>query len=200
MNDFFLDCLRDLKVLRGINQYEDLLAKGEKGKQEGRKLIQALIATCGQFNYIPDEVKQRVIRQRILDDPDFYNLNASKVWHWLNGVAGKYYNHGSTDAPISNAEPLSENTQKLISDFMARLLSGQGMKGVPTASNAELEAIRNEDANREKRTALSASYRLDPAYVRELELKIEWARLNTNLLTGAILPGSPSFDEWVANQ
>lgn len=201
MNEFFLNCLRELKVLRGINQYEDLLAKGDKGKDECRKLINALVTTCNQFNYIPDEAKQRVIRQRILDDYEFYNLNASKVWHWLNGISNKYYNNSNAElVEISNAQPLSENTQKMISDFMARLMSGDGMKSVPRASNEEIEAIKNEDANRVKPKAHSAGYRLDPDYVRTIELKVIWARENTNLLTGSIIPGRPTFEEWIENQ
>lgn len=198
MNEFFLNCLREIKVLRGVNQYEDLLSKGDKGKEECRKLINALVTTCNQFNYIPDDAKQRVIRQRILDDPEFYNLNASKVWHWLNGISNKYYNNcNSEPVQVSNAEPLSENTQRMISEFMSRLISGDGMKSVPRASNAELEAIKNEDQDRIKPRAHSAGYRIDPDFVRTIELKVIWARQNTNLLTGSIIPGCPTFDEWI---
>jgi hypothetical protein len=195
MRTFFIDCLKSLKVTRGINQYEDLASKGEQGREELKKLLQALITTCNQFNYIPDEAKQRVISQRILDDPEFYNLNASKVWHWLNGVSSKYYNT-QEDKPIENAQELSAETQKLISEFMGRLLDG-GIKVVPAASNAEIKAIKTQDDDRVKRKAYSAGYKPDHEFGRMMELKVQWAAECTNLLTGSLKPGCPTFEQWI---
>lgn len=200
MRDFLIDCLRNLKISRGLNQYEDMKAKGDAGAVELQKLVNAMITVCNSYNYIPDDAKKRVISQRILDDPELYNLNASKIWRWLNDVSGKYYNVQPEAESVSNATQLRPETQQLISDFMNRLMTKQTFRSVPSIDSSDVKKIEQEDADRIRPRAESVNIHYTSREDLELnELKRQYALQCTDLYTGSVKPGYPTFQEWLKN-
>jgi hypothetical protein len=198
MRDFFIECLQNLKAYRGLNQYEDYLSKGLKGANEMNQLIQAMVKVCNGFNYIPKEVQMRTIQKRIIDDSELYNLNAHKIWQWLNAISGKYWN--GTDAeimqPESNASELSPEFQDYLNRWFSEF-EKNGINRVPEVSAKDIKAIENEDENRQQRKGLSTGMKYSTFdELADIGLKVQWAKECTNLLTGSIKPGCPTFEQW----
>lgn len=199
MRQFYTECLKNLKVMRGLNQYEDYLSKGDRGVGEMNALIQALISVSNSFSYIPQEVQQNIIRQRILDDPELYNLNAAKIWAWLNAISSKYYHHTTEEEKVaykSTECEISPSTQAMIQQFINDLSSGGGLRSVPQVSQAEINAIENEEQQRSKGLSTGLKYGT-PEQDRIRELKAEYGRKYADLYTGRPKPGSPSLDDWI---
>lgn len=87
------------------------------------------------------------------------------------------------------------DVDKMLEDFKRSLLNSK-VKGMPQLTKAEIKTEGQSEPPRKKSTA-SAQYLTTPEQAREKEMKIEWARLHTDLYTGKVKEGSPSFDEWV---
>jgi hypothetical protein len=171
MRDFFIECLQNLNAYRGLNQYEDYLSK---------------------------EVQMRTIQKRIIDDSELYNLNAHKIWQWLNAISGKYWN--GTDAeimqPDANASELSLEFQDYLNRWFAEF-EKKGINRVPEVSAKDIKAIENEDENRQQRKGLSTGMKYSTFdELADIGLKVQWAKECTNLLTGSIKPGCPTFEQW----
>lgn len=198
MRDFFIECLQNIKALRGLNQYDDYMAKGLKGANEMNQLIQAMISVCNGFSYIPQEVQQRTIRKRLVDDPELYNLNAHKIWLWLNQISGKYWNaaEGEITQPKPNASELSPEFQDYLNRWFADF-EKKGINRVPDVSSKEIKDIANEEENRQQRKGLSTGMKYSTFdELADIGLKVQWAKECTNLLTGSIHPGCPTFEQW----
>lgn len=80
MYDFFTDELKSLKALTGIRQWENLNELDEPIKAINN-LIELMIreTESDPFDKIKPIVKQRIIHEAILNDPDFIGLNAKFV-------------------------------------------------------------------------------------------------------------------------
>lgn len=203
MKEYFKQLMGDLKSLRGINQYEEMKSK-PNGAEELQKLYEAVRAVWNSFSYIPDSVKEYTIRQRIIDDPEFYNLNASVVYRYLNAISGKYWNKGSSDTTEvekvsykSNASELSPETQAMVMKFMNDLLENSRFQYIEPVTERELKDLKEDD---ERKYPKALSKNLQSTTREEMELfekKIEWARECTHLHTGELLPNKPTFQEWL---
>lgn len=202
MREFFIELLKELKMLTGVKQYEEIASIEDKDHAQKtlNDLTRALCNVCGTFNYIPDEDKKKIIRKKLLEDVKFYGLTAQKVWQYLNSVSDKYWKesaHIETNKLIEEdreLKPLSAETQKMIDDYLKELSTGIGSR---TITNVEIEKqkIKREDSQKK---ALSSGYKSPSAdYVRTQELKRQWARENTDLQLGTILPNRPNFEEWL---
>lgn len=202
MRDFFIECLQSLKAVRGLKQYEDYLSNGLKGANEMKEVVDAMVRVSNGFGYIPKDVQQRTIRKRLIDDNEMYNLNAHKIWQWLNAISGKYWNaaEGEITQPAANASELSPEFQDYLNRWFADF-EKKGINRVPDISANDIKAIANEDENRVKPRGLSTGMKYGTAeQLEELELKRRWAKECTNLYTGEILPGMPNFQQWCKQQ
>lgn len=95
---------------------------------------------------------------------------------------------------VSNAKEVSPETQQLINDFMINLLKEGGMRGVPSVDYKDL--LDAKLPLKEKAASQGVKYSSWDE-IRDFELKIEWARECTHLHTGDLLPGKPTFQEWL---
>ena len=179
MRDFFVKCFKDLHSLTGLKQYVELCANSSTETEAQTKLdeiIMGMIRVSNSFNYIPLDKQQEIIRQRIIDDPDFYALNARVVYKWLNAKAAIYF-HEEAHKPGNepNATPvtwddLSPETQKLFSAFLVDLGNDMkpGMKKVPTVTQKEIDDLKMEDLEqREGKESLAKAYAADRALLAE---------------------------------
>lgn len=116
MRQFFLDLLNNLDKLAGLRQAEKIYASHDdpaEAKKEISQLITVLVSVADQFTTIPEEHKQRIIRNAVMTDPEFTSLNARIVYKWLNGQKDKFYKelaHQPTvikeeDKPIPKDDP-----------------------------------------------------------------------------------------------
>lgn len=209
MRSFFKSELETLKIKTGLNQYETLSAMKDNegnpiGAQTISKLLDALCLVCDGFGYIPDPDKKRIIQAAIINDQDFTGLNSRVVWKWLNAQSAKYFKeaaHIKEPDPIPVAyNKLSPETKAEVDDFIRKLQSqGNGLKTVPVVSQAEIDSIRMEDLEeREGKRAESVGVHYTTQEEAELrDKKIEWARLYTDLYTGKLKEGAPSFSDWL---
>jgi len=197
MKEYFKQLMSDLKSLRGINQYEEMKSK-PNGAEELQKLYEAVRAVWNSFSYIPDSVKEYTIRQRIIDDPEFYNLNSAVVYKWLNNISGKYWNHTEEyTQEQSNAKEVSPQTQAMIQKFMNDLLENSRFQYIEPVTERELKDLKEDD---ERKYPKALSKNLQSTTREEMEMfekKIEWARECTHLHTGELLPNKPTFQEWL---
>lgn len=209
MKIFFEQCLRDLHQLTGLKQYIEICNKPTKqeAETEFNSLIESMIFICNQYPYIPDSEKQKVIKSRMMDTPEFYGLNARFVKLALERVKDLYWKEQAyieTNALLSkesNAVPLeecSEETQRLVKEMTLKLASGSIQKIEP-ANDRELKAIQTEDELRVKKEALSKGYPIATAEELERrELHLEWIKECTDKITGKLLPGALNESDWLA--
>lgn len=198
MRQFYTECLKTLKITRGLNQYEDFLAKGDRGVKEMNDLINAMVTVSNSFNYIPKEAQQNIIKKRIIEDPDLFNLNASKIWAWLNAVSGKYYFTTEEEKVSykSRNEEISPSTQAMIQRFIDDLSSGGGLRAVPKVSQNDINKIALEEEQRTKALSTGLQYGT-PEQDRIRELKMEYGRVHADPYTGRTKPGHPTLDEYL---
>jgi len=186
MKSFFEQCLRDLHQLTGLKQYIDIcnLPSKEEARTVFNALVDSMVFICNQYPYIPDTEKQKVIKSRMMDTPEFYGLNARFVKLALERVKDIYWKEqayietnalnaqGSTGVPF---EELPEETQRLYNETMAKLAQGTIQTVDPVNAN-ELKVIQTEDELRVKKEAKSAGYNWQAANEKYLAEK---ARLKT---------------------
>jgi hypothetical protein len=198
MRQFFTECLQNLKVLRGLNQYEDYLSKGERGIREMNDLIQHLISISNSFNYIPIDVQQNTIKKRIIEDPELFNLNASKIWSWLNAISNRYYFTSEQEKVSykSSNEEISPSTQAMIQQFINDLSAGGGLRSVPAVSPNDIKKIQIEDEQRTHGLSTGLKYGT-PEQDRIRELKMEYGRIHADPYTGRTKPGHPTLQEYL---
>lgn len=205
MREFFIELLKELKLLTGVRQYEEIasMESEEKAQQTLNDLTRALCNVCKTFDYIPDEDKKRIIKRKLLEDVKFYGLTAQKIWQYLNSVSDKYFtesHHIETNKLINEErelKPLSKETQKMIDDYLLQLSTGLGTKQISNV-DTEIEKIRYEDKQKQKRVGASNGYKPPGEdYVKTAELKRQWAKENHDLYTGKPLDGWISFEEWM---
>ena len=168
MKDFFEQCLRDLHQLTGLKQYIEIcnLPSKEEARTVFNALVESMVSICNQYPYIPDTEKQKVIKSRMMDTPEFYGLNARFVKLALERVKDIYWKEqsyietnalnaqGSTGVPF---EELPEETQRLYNETMAKLAQGT-IQTIDPVNARDLKVIQTEDEQRVKKEAKSTGY------------------------------------------
>lgn len=143
MFEFFYEEFKTLRAKTGIRQWETLNEAADP-KSAINEVINPMVEECERehFGLIKPEVKQRVIRDAIMNDQDFIGLNAKFVRKALNA----FWNlHGER---ILQARDQKQNTfhvrelskeekqniDQIANKFLADLLQGDsGIKPVPKA-------------------------------------------------------------------
>ena len=122
-------------------------------------LIQGMILASQDYPYIPEEVQQKVIREQMVKDQTYEELNSRAIHKWLNGIAGKYW--------IENKEPEKAVTPASpeVADYWAEEWKKELAKvgqPVPKVSIAELEDKRDPFLKGMKATPKPEVQTLDP--------------------------------------
>lgn len=200
MRDFFKSELQTLKIKTGLNQYENLSALPDAGQQL-QLLFDTLVKVCDEFPYIPDNDKKRIIQEQILRDNDFTQLTPRVVWKWLNAEKGKYFREAAhipitpTAKPVTYDE-LSTETKEAFNKLL-NLLQDGNIRQVPMVSQDEIDYIKQRDTeSREGRKAISTNYKPKDELVEHLELRTQWMRECTDIYTGKLKEGAPTFEQW----
>lgn len=203
MRAFFKQELETLYAKTQLRQYETISAMPDAANQF-KILLDSLEHVCRQFSYIPPTAQQNIIRERILSDKDFIGLNAKVVYKWFIEVRDTYYKESAHIKEADTANPvaydeLSPETKAKVDEFIKGLQSEKnGLKSVPQVTQKEIDDLKLEDLEeREGKKAISAGFQTTPEQAKQHELKIEWARQFTDLYSGKLKQGAPTFDEWV---
>lgn len=198
MKDFFTQCLKDLESLTGIRQLYYLQSDIEDGKRKLDVLINGMVATCKEFDYIPEAAQKTIIASQMRQDQDYEALNSRIIWKWLNAFKAPYLNPKDLQDKEVVFEPLSEETKKMIADHLFNLSSDIGKTILKDAKvEREMKQIQKEDKERVEKKSLSTHYKIDPETIALQKLRKEYAIEHTNLITGRKNENAPSFDEWL---
>lgn len=198
MKDFFTQCLKDLESLKGIRQLYYLQSDIEDGKRKLDVLINGMVATCKEFDYIPEAAQKTIIASQMRQDQDYEALNSRIIWKWLNAFKAPYLNPKDLQDKEVVFEPLSEETKKMIADHLFNLSSDIGKTILKDAKvEREMKQIQKEDKERVEKKSLSTHYKIDPETIALQKLRKEYAIEHTNLVTGRKNENAPSFDEWL---
>lgn len=212
MKDFFEQCLRDLEPLTGKRQvyyWQIETEQDSSGKAKGMRkfevCVQGMVIQSQNFSYIPEPDQKRIITEMMVKDQEYEALNSSVIYKWLSMYKDKYFM--AANAP--EAEPIHKHTpeeiqriDKLAQEYLAQLSGTMqpNFRGI----EKDMEAIKQEDNSRVEKpqsTSKRVGYVQPSAeYVALSEAKRLWALENTDLLTGKMLPGSVSFEEWMGSE
>jgi len=92
--------------------------------------------------------------------------------------------------------PQSEKVDELLNNFLAQLKDGKDkMREMPKLTPHEIRKEGQAEPPRKKATA-SAQYLTTPEQAEQRLLKIEYGRLFTDLHTGKVKEGSPTFEDF----
>lgn len=203
MKDFFKGCIERLDTITGIKKYTYMqinAGKSANAEVEARKemdlWISSLVRVSEKFDYIPEDCQQKYITRMMEEDQQYQDFNSRTVWKWLDLHKDKHITHSQfTEHDLSQGkyfDELKPEIQELVNNFVRDLSDA---KKVPYMKPEEVEA---EGQERPKRT--SAAYTPDPNLETMANNRAEYGRQCTDLHKGTILPGMPSFEEWVAMQ
>lgn len=203
MRELLIAILKDLKNLTGSNQYEQIasLPTEEQAQAALNNLLNPMLNICANYAYIQDETKAKVIRKKIIEDTEFFGLNAQKINRYLNSVAHIYYwesHHVETREILDNkAEDLSEETLSMIEEYKAQLLTGFGIKQI-NGVKEEMKSIAREDEVRQfKQRSVGAHPSLSEMEVKKRQLHTQWIKENFDPITGKPLPNSNFEEAWL---
>lgn len=201
MKEFFETCLKNLFAVTGIQQFVYMELKAAKSKEaememkrELALLINSMILVSDKFNYIPLESQKKYIIKMMVEDQNYEGLNSRVIWKWLDlhRTAHSFTNEEPIQINGKYFDETSPETQALVNDFLTKL---NGKFEVPKMTH---EQIKEEGQDKPKRK--SAAYIPSPELAIMADLRATYGRECTDLYTGRILEGMPSFDEWVTLQ
>jgi hypothetical protein len=91
--EMFLRIMKNLYNLSGSKQYMDIASTPDPTEAQKKldELLWHMTVVSNSYNYIPLADQEKIIEQKIIEDPEFYGLNARKIWHYLNSVSSKYF-------------------------------------------------------------------------------------------------------------
>lgn len=171
MEEFFIQCLKDLEPLTGHRQLYFLQSDLEDGERQKNVLIKGMVLAAAEYPYIPEEAQQKIISDQMVKDQTYDRLNSRMVHKWLSGVSGKYFRESSHQNPLSEQEltpappqELSLETKKLIQSYLADLA---GAKAVPAMSRKEIELLGQEQKDPTPRGSVSRGRKSNPALVHQ---------------------------------
>lgn len=185
MREFFVKLMQNLKRLTGLKQYEEIasLQPKEKAQAELDALVDTMVRVCNSFSYIPDVDKQRIIRNKLIEDPELFSINAKVIYRWLLSASARY-NGESHHLEVNKIETVeqkewSEETKKMVSNYMSTLKAGLITKPIGGVEK-EMEKIKAEDKERvDGRQALNKMYNQDREQIHlKHTLHMQWIKEN----------------------
>jgi len=132
MKEFFLQCLKDLEPLTGKRQLAFWETEAGTDLAEAQRkinvCIEGMVNISKQFNYIPEESQQKIIRRMMLEDQQYESLNARTIHKWLDLHKDKFpVNRISEDemTPAIPFEETSQETKQLFAEALKRMKKGK---------------------------------------------------------------------------
>ncbi|MDA1120893.1 MAG: hypothetical protein O2887_10465 [Bacteroidetes bacterium] len=164
MKDFLKKTFLRLPITSGIDQAQKLGPSGSK------ELIADLEKTCNRFK-LPERIKEQIIDDGIMNDPDFYGLNSKILFKWFS----RYIERMKLTAPQSHVD-ISEIERENEIKYKKML---EEKKRQNPDYNPEKEAIRIAQELAEK-TTVSRGKGLGQRIKEQLEILNEWEGLKNN--------------------
>jgi hypothetical protein len=190
MKEYFYHLLQNLDKLTGIQQYHKLLQHPE-WKKEINLLLDILCGVCDKFPYIPEDAKKRILDTSVVTDGDFIGLNAKFVYKHLMANKDRYFKELAHQDTKPEAEPLTgEAMQEKINWALAELAKAQAP--IKQRINPYKDMVQQFQP-----PAGEKYHRPDYDAGQLQDLKIQYGREHTDKYTGKVLPGHPTFKEWV---
>lgn len=145
MRDFLKSELKTLKAKTGLNQLENLSALPDSQNQI-KILLDSIMLVFGEFHFIPDNDKKRIIQENIIRDQEFQGLNSRVVWRWLNAQKDKYYKELAHRESEEGAPPLTgEARDKAIAEWLQAVNKLEGAVTVKEDKYSEIRANWNPE-------------------------------------------------------
>lgn len=200
MKEFFKQCLEDLEFISGNRQLYWMKQNCESQSDFNRKkdiLINSMVIVSKEFEYIPEASQKCIIQTQIIKDQNYEGLYSSTIWKWLNAYKAPYLNPAQLqDKPVI-FEPQSEETKEMIRKHLANLSGlGDPVFKQEVILN-DMKKIEKEDRQRIEHESLSTHYKLEPEKIVMQQLKKKYGLECTDIHTGRVLEGMPSFEEWL---
>lgn len=199
MKQFFKKCLEELDLKTGIKQLHWLKQECKDQAEYDTKidlLIGSMVRVTDKFDYIPEDMQKTYILLEMEQDQQYDGLNSRVIWKWLDRHKSKHMTHSQfSEVDLSQGkyfDELKPDIQELVNNFVRDLSEA---KKVPSLKPEQIEA---EGQERPKRT--SAAHFSNPDLETMAKNRVEYGRQCTDLHKGTILPGMPSFEEWVEMQ
>lgn len=125
-----------------------------------------------------------------------YNVDLSVLSIWMGEYLEDKYQLIESGQIDDSTEPLPDVDYAAFKQRKAQERVNEA-KEIESALKREYERQKKELEFEENRRGYTPP---SEDFVRMAELKREWARTNTDLFSGKILPNSPTFEEWVKDK
>lgn len=159
MNEFFIQCLKDLESLTGLRQLFFLQSDMEDGERKKNVLIEGMVLAFNDYPFIPEEARKKIIRDQMVKDQKYDALNSRTIHKWLSAAANAYRTHSQFSEddltprdkdgkPTEVAPPeVAEKYQKELMASLAQIGNG----GLPAEKIIEkFKDVRRVETGRQK--------------------------------------------------
>lgn len=130
-----------------------------------------------------------------------YRFDISVCFDWMNKYIDEYYEEcerivkvGKVAEKVTKLPDLSPEASERVDQLLNKFLFDLE-KTEAKVKPITVQDIRKE--GKEKKQRQGTSYLPNPELVVMQEMKLKYARLHTDLRTGKVKEGSPSFDDWL---
>lgn len=131
MREFLFETIKNLKLLTGLKQYENIIrdVKTEKQKKEAQRQVKiwldSLMNVCDKFGKIEDKTKQKIITENLIKDADYTGFNARTLHKWFSHyweMTGKHKHYYERQKMVESHDALSpQESQKYIEQMKENL-------------------------------------------------------------------------------
>lgn len=207
MKDFFIQAMKDLYALTGIEQVRWMQADLTNGKRDFDTCVNAMVATSKQFPYIKEDDQKKIISRMMIEDKTYKGLNSRQIWIWLDMNKDAYYRgqtHFKEESKLTypeylkvclrdNLTPLSEQefdkpiSSERVAEYMSDLAANMGVEKAP----------EREDGIKDPLVALMKDQMASGIRPEEKKLRAQYVQENYEI-DGTKKPGWSTFEEWSA--
>lgn len=130
MRNFLRQCLKDLQPLTG-NRQLFFLETDPDGERKIEVCLAGMVAACKDYPYIPEDAQQKIIREQMVKDQQYEELNSRTIHKWLSQASRAYITHSQfseddlmprdENGNIAPAAP-PEVADKYLAKFQAELV------------------------------------------------------------------------------